>query len=194
MISQLRTIALILGLGLILTSCTNPFHPKLRNSTHNTIINDSPQAVLQTLEQAYTQKNINLFKSCLASDFRFELLSAEINLIGIDWNNDGFKDSWWGYEQEVEYHTNLFLEGSTDGAYPPPDQISLRLQIPPQEQWESDNEVGHETWVVIPCLFDLQLLYSESSSSLSSSGVARFYLKPIDNRWYIAIWRDESNI
>jgi hypothetical protein len=29
---------------------------------------------------------------------------------------------------------------------------------------------------------------------LTSNGVARFYLKPIDNRWYIAIWRDESNI
>jgi hypothetical protein len=172
MISQLKIFLILLCFSLLMTSCNNPFHPKLRNNGHKPSNNDTPQAVLQALEQAYKQKNI----------------------IGIDWNNDGLKDSWWGYEQEVEYHTNLFLEGSTDGSYPPPDQINLRLQIPPQQQWESDPQVGHETWVVIPCLFDLQLIYSASSSTLTSNGVARFYLKPIDNRWYIAIWRDESNI
>lgn len=178
----------------LLTSCTNPFHPKLRYSDEDTIINDSPVAVLQTLEQAYKLKNIKQFESCLAPDFRFELLSTEVNTIGIDWNNDGIKDSWWGYEQELEYHINLFQEGSSDGSYPPPDQILLNLQIPPQEQWETDPEVGHEEWVVIPCLFDLQLIYTSTSSSLSSNGVARFYLRPINNRWYIAVWRDESFI
>jgi len=149
---------------------------------------------LQALEQAYKQKNIKLFESCLAPDFRFELLSSEVSIIGIDWNNDGLKDSWWGYEQEVEYHTNLFIDGSTDGSYPPPDQINLRLQIPSQDLWESDTQVGHESWVIIPCLFDLQLLYTANNSSLTSNGVARFYLKPIGNLWYIAVWRDESNI
>jgi hypothetical protein len=194
MISQLKIFLILLCFSLLMTSCNNPFHPKLRNNGHKPSNNDTPQAVLQALEQAYKQKNIKMFEGCLAPDFRFELLSSEVNIIGIDWNNDGLKDSWWGYEQEVEYHTNLFLEGSTDGSYPPPDQINLRLQIPPQQQWESDPQVGHETWVVIPCLFDLQLIYSASSSTLTSNGVARFYLKPIDNRWYIAIWRDESNI
>lgn len=186
-------LALILAAAL-LTSCTNPFHPKLRYGDDLPVTNDTPIAVLQTLEQSYKLKNIKLFESCLAPDFRFELLSTEVNTIGIDWNNDGIKDSWWGYEQEVEYHTNLFLEGSSDGSYPPPDQILLNLQIPPQEQWETDPQVGHEEWVVIPCLFDLQLIYTSTNSSLSSNGVARFYLKPINNRWYIAIWRDESFI
>lgn len=180
--------------ALVMSSCTNPFHPNLRYNVTQTNTNDSPAAVLISLEQSYKQKNIKLFESCLAPDFRFELLSSEVNIIGIDWNNDGIRDSWWGYDQEVEYHTNLFLEGSSDGSYPSPDQINLRLQIPPQEQWETDNETGHEAWVVIPALFDLQLIFSSSNSSLSSNGVARFYLKPIANRWYIAIWRDESNI
>lgn len=181
-------------LFLLAAGCTNPFHPRLQDSDIQNNINESPQMVLQTLEQAYTQKNLQLFSACLAEDFRFELLSSEVNIIGIDWNNDGFKDDWWGYEQEVEYHRNLFLEGSSDGSYPPPDQINLRLQIPPQEQWQTDPETGHETWVVVPCLFDLQLLYTASGSSLTSNGVARFFLKPVNNLWYIAVWRDESNI
>ncbi len=194
MISRFRLILVLICFCLLMTSCTNPFHPKLRNNGINTQINDSPEAVLLALELSYKQKNINLFQSCLAPDFRFELLSAEVNVIGIDWNDDGLKDSWWGFEQEVEYHTNLFLEGSTDGIYPPPDQINLRLQVPPQAQWESDTQVGHEEWVVIPCLFNLELTYTANGSNLTSNGVARFYLKPINNRWYIAIWRDESNI
>lgn len=194
MILQYKNLLIILLLCLLLVSCNNPFHPRLRRVGDNLPSNESPEALLQTLEQSYKLKNIKMFESCLAPDFRFELLSAEVNVIGIDWNNDGLKDDWWGYEQELEYHTNLFLEGSTDGTYPPPEQINLRLQIPPQSQWEPDNQVGHEEWIVIPCLFDLQLLYSAGSSTLTSNGVARFYLKPIGNRWYIAIWRDESNI
>ncbi len=192
---MLCRITILLCICLFLTSaCTNPFHPRMQDSDIVNVVNDSPASVLQSLEQAYTQKNLQLFTRCLASDYRFELLSSEVSSIGIDWNNDGLKDSWWGYEQEVEYHRNLFTEGSSDGSYPPPDQINLRLQIPPQEQWQSDPESGHEAWVVIPCLFDLQLLYTSSNSSIGSNGVARFYLKPINNLWYIAVWRDESNI
>jgi hypothetical protein len=185
---------LLFCLLLLLCSCTNPFHPNLRTSETSNPANDSPAAVLKSLEQAYTQKNIKLFMDCLAPDYRFELLSAEVSSIGIDWNDDGIKDDWWGYEQEVEYHRNLFTEGSSDGSYPPPDQIDLNLQIPPEAQWEPDPQVGHEGWWIIPCPFILQLLYTSSNSSMSSSGVARFYLKQIGTRWFIAIWRDESYI
>jgi hypothetical protein len=193
MIILFRNILLAMLAAVFLTSCVNPFNPRLNHNSNPGEINTTPEAVLQTLEQSYRQRNLEMFESCLAPDFRFELLSAEVNIIGIDWNEDGIRDSWWGYDQEVEYHRNLFHDGSSDGAYPPPDLIYLRLQIPPQDQWEADPEVGHESWVVIPCLFDLQLTYT-NGSSLSSNGVARFFLKPINNRWYIAVWRDESNI
>jgi hypothetical protein len=185
---------MLLVAACFLLSCTNPFHPKLKYNGDEPVLNNTPEAVLLSLEQSYKQKNIKMFEECLAPDFRFELLSSEVNSIGIDWNNDGIKDSWWGYAQEVEYHTNLFLEGSTDGSYPPPDDINLNLQVPPQSQWDTDPQVGHEGWIVIPCLFDLQLTYTDSGSALTSNGVARFYMKQINNRWYIAIWRDESNI
>ncbi len=190
-----KLILLLALAALLFGSCTNPFHPNLRDDGQTAAVNSSPTSLLRALELSYRQKNIQLFKQCLDKEsFRFELLSSEVNSIGIDWNEDGIKDSWWGYEQEVEYHQNLFEYGSSDGSYPSPDQINLRLQIPPQEQWLADPEVGHEDWICIPCLFDLQLMFPGSSSSLSSSGVARFFLKPAGNLWYIAVWRDESNI
>ncbi len=190
---KLRTLTLLAAL-FILSSCSNPFRPKLRHKEDSVVDNSTPSKVLENLELAYRQKNLELYKTLLAPDFRFELISTEIDLIGIDVNNDGIKDSWWELEQELEYTTNLFSVGSSDGTYPPPDQIDLRLHIPPQELWETDPQVGHETWVVIPCGFDLQLQFNTISSSLTASGIARFYLRPERNRWYIVVWRDESNL
>lgn len=179
---------------LTLAGCSNPFRPKLRHEDNTGVSNKTPLDVLNNLELAYTQKNLELYKSVLAEDFRFELISSEVDLIGIDVNNDGIKDSWWGLEQELEFTNNLFNYGSSDGVYPPPDQIVLRLSVPPQELWELDPEIGHENWVVIPCGFDLQLQFNTISSSLTASGIARFYLRPQNNRWQIVIWRDESNL
>ena len=193
MISPSKLLSLSLGMLFLLTGCVNPFNPSLKNSRDITPSNDSPQAVLKTLELAYRQKNLNLFKSCLDPDYRFELISSEVSQIGVDLNNDGFKDSWWDYETEVEYHQNLFTEGSSDGRLPP-SQINLNLVIPPQDQWETDPQTGHEGWIIITCTFDLQLISADTYSVDSSNGSAVFFLKPVGNRWYIAIWRDQSNI
>lgn len=95
------------------------------------IQNRTPEELLQNLERAYTERNINIYKS--HPDFRFELRQA-VSLIGIDMNNDGMRDSWWGYAQEVEYTDRMFNKGSSDGTYPPQDDIKLRLQIPPSER------------------------------------------------------------
>jgi len=185
---------LLLLLSLLLVSCKNPFRPDLTYNTGNSAVNNDPKQLLQSLERAYQDKNLDLYKKLLSPDFRFELLSSEVNQIGIDVNGDGIRDSWWGYEQEVQLTENLFKYGSSDGIYPPPDQISLRLQIPPENMWEIDPESGHEDWVAISCVFDLSLTFLSSNTVLGASGVARFYIKPIGERWFIAIWRDESNL
>ena len=184
----------VLAAFLALTSCWNPFHPRLADISNDTIQNRTPLEVLQNLERAYSERNINIYKTLLAQDFRFELISSEVNQIGVDVNDDGIRDSWWGYDEEVTFTGNLFTNGSSDGTQLPPDDLHLRLQIPPQENWETDPELGHEDWVVVPCVFDLKLSYYASNSLITANGVARFYLKPANNRWYIAIWRDESNL
>jgi hypothetical protein len=188
---------------LILSACINPFNPQTRPGTHQDAYpNTSPELVLRNLELSYRQKDLELYKKCLlASEYRFELISSEADEInaGVDIDHDGITDSWWGYQKEVEYHTHLFRDGSTDLQYPSPEQIFLNLQIPAPEQWEMDTQVGHEGWVIVACLFDLQLSFAQGNSKISANGAARFFLKPVrDNRgvdhWYIAIWRDESNI
>jgi len=178
----------------LLSSCRNPFCPEIYDVSKDEIQNRTPEELLQNLERAYTERNINIYKSLLHPDFRFELLASEVSLIGIDMNNDGMRDSWWGYAQEVEYTDRMFNKGSSDGTYPPPDDIKLRLQIPPSERWQNDPEVGHEDWIIIPCNFNLILTYQESNSSITANGIARFYLRPEGKDWKIAIWRDESNI
>ncbi|HOH79919.1 MAG TPA: hypothetical protein PLO35_09365 [Candidatus Cloacimonadota bacterium] len=195
MITRNRTsILVLLLLSLLLQSCWNPFRPRMIDNSNDLIHNRTPLELLQNLERAYRERNINIYKSLLAPDFRFELISSEVNLIGIDVNEDGIRDSWWGFDEDVEFTDNLFNHGSTDGVYPSPDQITLRLMVPPEENWETDPELGHEDWIVIACNFDLTLTYLSSNSSLAAGGVARFYLRPSGNRWYIAIWRDESNL
>lgn len=187
-----RAIFTLIIISLFIASCWNPFRPKLVDESSDEIKNRSPIELLQNLERAYKERNIDIYKSLLAPHFRFELISSEVSMIGIDVNGDGIKDSWWGFDEEVEFTNNLFNHGSSDGSYPPPDELLLRLQIPPESDWEKDPELGHENWVVIGCLFDLSLVYLASNSSINATGVARFYLEPVGNSWHISIWRDES--
>jgi len=185
----------LLVLALLSASCNNPFLPELSDVSDPLVNNRTPRELLNNLQIAYSEKNIKLFRGLLDKEnYRFELVASEVSQIGMDVNGDGLRDAWWGYAQEVELTDRMFNYGSSNGEYPPPDEIILQLQIPPEENWQNDPEVGHETWIVIPCGFNLILTYHGSNSSFTASGVARFYLRPEKDRWYIAVWRDESNL
>ena len=121
----------LLAITLLLSSCWNPFHPPLIDNSDGTLRFGTPMEVLQSLELAYKERNVNIYKELLAPDFRFELISSEVGQIGIDVNGDGIRDSWWGKDQEIRSTENLFTSGSTDGSTPAPDDLYLRLQIPP---------------------------------------------------------------
>jgi hypothetical protein len=180
-------------LSLWLIGCENPFNPKAvyNSQTYTIRANTNPRNVLENLQASYNQQDLNLFIKCLSLDFRFELLSADTDIIGIDMDGDGYKDNWWDYEKEVEYHRNLFNNGSDD--VPSPDNIYLNFQIPHAEAWQTDEQEGREDWVIIPVYFNLTLtLYG--STDVSADGYARFHLRPEGDEWRIVIWRDESNI
>ena len=119
----------------ILTGCSNPFHPNLdNNGTGNPeyTVATTPDEVLKNLALAYNRQDINIYKLCLAKDFRFELLAFDVNEIGIDMNGDGINDSWWDYDHELAYHANLFRKGTImSNGYPAPDAIHLTLDVPP---------------------------------------------------------------
>ncbi|HPY95835.1 MAG TPA: hypothetical protein PL063_01335 [Candidatus Cloacimonadota bacterium] len=180
------TTAIVLFIALFTLSCENPFNPGIENKQNNPETlgypPTTPDNVLRNLTLAYNQKDIELYKSCLSKSFRFQILNSDISAVGVD---------WWGFEQEVEYHTNLFSKGSSDGSFASPDNILLTLEIPPQSSWINDNQIGHENWVIILCPFYLHLYYNYSSD-ITAIGYARFYLKQEAGRWVIAIWVDES--
>ena len=130
-LSKVRFCAVILTIlsTLFTFGCKNPFNPKQSSlSVHTSWLpNNSAENVLKNLENAYNRKDLDLYTSILDKNFHFELISSEAPEInaGIDLDEDGYPDSWWGYQTEVEYHTNLFRDGSTDGRFPPPDEILL---------------------------------------------------------------------
>ncbi|MCB5248895.1 MAG: hypothetical protein WCY87_05865 [Candidatus Cloacimonadales bacterium] len=186
--AKLLLMALILFFG----ACRNPFRPPLIDNSSSVVHNRSPEELLRNLEKAYREKNINIFKQLLHPNYRFELLSSEYSQIGIDMDGDGRKDDWWGYDEEVALTQNMFELGSSDGTLPVADEIELRLQIPPQDLWESDPAEGREGWIIVPCYFDLILSYGYNNSSYIANGMARFYLLEEKASWKIIIWRDES--
>lgn len=192
---KIFTLSLIL-LTLFTFGCKNPFNPEAtdKDTEIEGLPNNTPMNVLKNLEQAYNQKNLELYKNVLSEDFRFELIASEADEInsGVDLDGDGCADTWWGYQREISYHTNLFRDGSSDGRYPPPDQINLTLEIPQEDLWEEDPEAGHENWWIVTCFFELTLEFYNRSSNQYATGYSTFYLKPENDRWYIAIWRDES--
>lgn len=176
-------------------SCENPFHPNIQEYHSQASDFSTPEMTLLNLEDAYNRKDVSLFKECLSENYMFQMLTSEIDDIGIDFNEDGSNDDWWGYEQEVSFHENLFQNGSSDGSRKPPDNITLNLMIPDENFWQEDTQTGHEGWIIIPCDFFLNLSFFESGATISSSGSATFFLEQDeDGKWLIAIWRDRSNI
>ncbi|MDD3051647.1 MAG: hypothetical protein PHR06_10945 [Candidatus Cloacimonetes bacterium] len=198
-LSRIQICAVILTLlsTLFTIGCKNPFNPKQSSlSVHSSWLpNNSPENVLKNLENAYNRKDLDLYTSILDKNFHFELISSEAPELnaGIDLDGDGYPDSWWGYQTEIEYHTNLFRDGSTDGRFPPPDEILLLLSIPPEELWLVSDVEGQDGWRIITCDFTLTLKFFTMVNQ-TASGYATFYLKPENGKWSLAIWRDESFI
>jgi len=166
-------------------SCQNPFNPTIKLDINREQAKYyTPDEVLRTLITAYNQKSIDLYKSILDKGFVFHVLIQNQPELGVN---------YWGYNEEIEYHKNLFANGSSDGKYQSPDYISLNLMIPPESDWKIDQTVGQENWVIILCNFNLLLKYS-NRSDITAHGSARYFFKYDNDRWYIAKWVDESNI
>jgi hypothetical protein len=181
---------------LLLSGCQNPFNPDTHPAeVSNTVTtaSNTPEELLKNLETAYQTQDIDLYKKCLSEDFKFVLLTTEVSDIGTDMDNDGIRDNWWGYSEEVRYHENLFSQGSSDGKYASPYQINLSLRVPTRSVWTQCTETGYEGVLIIPCGFDLRLCFSQSTD-IASSGTALFYIRQEGSEWRILRWLDESSL
>ncbi len=185
----------ILVLSILFTvGCQNPFNPDMRKQmeTVQPSIADSPEKVLTNLQLAYNTQDIDLYKQCLSESFTFVLVASESTELGLDMDGDGIRDDWWGYDEEVLYHENLFVYGSSDGRTPPPYNISLSLQVPPDSLWNYTQTEDDGYYLIVPCYFDLRLSFE--TSEIIANGYARFFLTEEDEVWKIIRWQDESNI
>ncbi len=187
---------LLCCLLLMVFSCKNPFNPVTAGTRQaNPFLKlDHPDNVLKNLESAYQQQNLNEYKNCLADKFVFQLLGSEAEEFDTpDLDNDGIKDAWWGYKQEVDYHENLFGDGSSDGDYLAPDFISLNLTIPPETQWATSSDDDSQGAKVIRCTFNLKLyFFNFPDRNIIANGLAIFHVQEINGQWKIIIWQDAS--
>ena len=184
---NLVRITIVLLFLFVLCSCKNPFNPPIESSKPGNSLalpNTSPENVLRNLVTAYNYKSLEIYKATLDKDFLFYVVTQDAPEIGTN---------FWGYEQEIEFHRNLFSAGSSRGDYIPPNNIFLNLVIPQPENWSMNSQIGKEDWVIISCSFHLTLNYS-IRPDITANGFARYYLKPVGNEWFIALWQDESNI
>ncbi|MBP7310461.1 MAG: hypothetical protein KA984_04160, partial [Candidatus Cloacimonetes bacterium] len=107
--THLHKLLFLLLLSLLIGSCKNPFFPELSDASDPVVSNRTPRELLNNLQIAYSEKNINLFRDLLdKKKYRFELIASEVGQIGMDVNGDGLRDAWWGYEQEVELTNRMF--------------------------------------------------------------------------------------
>jgi hypothetical protein len=194
MTPRLRLIGAIVITIMFLSGCRNPFNPSTRESVNQVqAAAPTPETLLANLEEAYQSQDIDLFKRCLSPDFKFVLIASESAEIGSDMDKDGYRDNWWGYNEEVLYHENLFAHGSSDGRYAAPYHIKLDLYVPPRNTWRQSTEEGCEDALIITCAFDLVLSYTQTTD-LASSGKATFYVRQEGSDWKILRWIDESNL
>jgi hypothetical protein len=144
---------------------------------------------------AYKQKNIELYKTLLAEDFRFGADLLEVSQIGTDMNGDGINDDWWATTRSRIIPPNLFHNMA-----PATGSILLRMRsissflFPELNIGRSILSKGTKDWVVIPCSFTLTLTYN----SLVLHSLPPALPDSISNRWrtggILQFWRDESNL
>jgi hypothetical protein len=142
---------------------------------------DSSWKVIENLEYAYNNMNLDLYMSCFRSDFEFHLLE-------VNWQNYGFDESacqcstWWGYDLEQQFHESMFNQ-----AY----GIDLVLSGTSQVPWSGDS-TGES--LQLYRVFDLKVYTVETlEDGYRASGGAIFICRQdADGEWYIWQWWDQS--
>lgn len=160
----------IVAVLILLISCENPFAPRLsQDGDNSSLLNsqESVEGVFANFKYAYTFKDTLVYGNLLESDFLFIFRNYE----------KGIDDSW-GREQELLTTYRLFNAAQ-----------SLDLV------WnEIFVDVGDTILRDISRSFNLTIVFNPADI-VRLNGIANFRLRknPIDKKWRIVSWRDESN-
>lgn len=164
-------VAFVFLFFLVLTiGCENPFAPRLSTSGDNSSLISSQETidgVFANFRYAYTFKDTLVYGNLLETDFAF-----------IFRNYDKGIDESWGREQEMLTTYRMF-------------QAAQSLDLVWNEIFV---DVGDSLLRDVSRSFNLTIVFNPADI-VRINGIANFRLRknPIDRKWRIVSWRDESN-
>ncbi len=157
--------------GLILlglTSCINPFAPKLDNSvgSESTLISDqtSIEGVFKNFQYAYTFKDTTIYGKLLSDDFTFVYRDYDKEV-----------DVAWGRDEEMKVTYGLFNN-------------SERIDL----VWNNIISVTSDSTNIIRS-FNLTVTFNPTDIIFVDGRVNLDLRKNEQNKWQIVNWLDESN-
>jgi hypothetical protein len=155
-------------LGLIFSNCTNPFAPKLDETTNSgdKLLSDRTNidGIFQNLQYAYTFRDTTIYG---------ELLEQQFTFIYRDY--DRGVDVSWGRDEEMRVTNGLF-------------QNSQRLDL----IWNNIISLSSDSSNIIRS-FNLTITFNPTDIIFVEGRVNLTLQKDSENKWQIIKWLDESN-
>lgn len=155
-------------MAILLSSCVNPFSPKLDENlgTDGSLISDQKnvEGIFQNLQYAYTFKDTSIYGGLLAGDFSFSY--RDYNL-GVDVS--------WGRDDEMQATYGLF-------------ENTQRLDL----VWNNIVSVTQDSTNIVRS-FNLTITFNPTDIIFVDGRINLSLRKNSDNRWMITRWVDESN-
>ncbi len=151
-----------------LTSCLNPFAPKLDNSigSESTLISDQStvEGVFRNFQYAYTFKDTTIYGKLLSDDFTFVYRDYDKEV-----------DVAWGRDEEMKVTYGLFNN-------------SERIDL----VWNNIISVTSDSTNIIRS-FNLTVTFNPTDIIFVDGRVNLDLRKNGQNKWQIVNWLDESN-
>ncbi len=155
-------------ISLGLTSCLNPFAPKLDNSigSESTLISDQStvEGVFRNFQYAYTFKDTTIYGKLLSDDFTFVYRDYDKEV-----------DVAWGRDEEMKVTYGLFNN-------------SERIDL----VWNNIISVTSDSTNIIRS-FNLTVTFNPTDIIFVDGRVNLDLRKNGQNKWQIVNWLDESN-
>jgi len=164
----MRKIKLLLFFLTIFIYCNvwNPFSPDRKNINENiSKQKNTPENVIQNLQQAYSQKVLEDYLNCLSEDFIFVLRDEDQAYFMLSQN-------WWDKVTEERIHKKMFQEAS-----------DIELKLIPISKVEVD-----ENQFDLKYQYQLNVYYN--TTRYVADGFALFTLKKYQTDWKICRWQD----
>lgn len=160
---------------LMLTSCWNPFAPKLDTSGQGALIlteQKSPEQVLQNFDYAYTSKDSLLYADLLDSSFVFVYEDYDLGRL-VSWGRD------------VDLRSTGKLFHSFD---------IIDLTWNKEAYSDTTYSSSGQMIIEIPKPYRLTLYGGQGDFALTGTAVFSFLKSTHDDKWRILRWKDESGI